>query len=1031
MCIIEIEPALNSWPMNSLCSLLAPSSRYTPVKFKFEVFMKKLFILLFLLMTLSLIGQDYETILITDEEDLIQLAGREAVRITGSEIYLTYLDYDESENSVKVTLAYSNDNGQNFQKMEIDEMGTTDQFPNLDEPVLELMDDGTVIIIYNKLDDGIKNLYRARSDQYLNDFDIQLIEENITGEIHLIEKNDILTLTYQKADTTGIDQFSFFQHFSDKEHSVNADGGIEATMMKFWGPDVFEGPVHSNSDIWIQQAGGGNNGGWPTFYGPVTTAGIFRGYPTGIRLEDSGAPMEYIFQGGWEENVPYIDLPDTAEEIRENGLRPFEQLNADIVYVSLDGNSYVSMIGYRELVRVDSFKVFSWYPHDPESAQEVINNDGNWFEDTEHIWTNYVPRYHLNWVEGPTGNVNNHSVWVESELWITGEVGGMQTWGCADTVFITGDIYYTNTAVGDSPNDEDNPNVVDYFGLVSEEQILIKYKHFDPWTNEIRDDNCTDIYLYGAYAALGKGDTLVYGNQACHFDGIFSYEYQHPHGSTPDFNGIDPYTGIDTMYSYIDFHKYIYPSNDMVPENLQDFILHGNNPPTGLPCGYPYESNEYINSYPNNSLGVPNYIYQTPYGTDLPLYNPVWPESAEDIVFERGEINLFGSMNQRRRGFVHRSGSDPYNHESNEWNLDNFQFDGLHPSTGYSKDYHYDSRLLTTELIDYPSMEGYYYDRDIEVCNSLDGGESFDQPYTFSSDIPFILNRTYFSENEEKIIMTWQNSYRDIRVYESLDNGLQFDLINEINMSEFDVMHYQTTNLTEENTLYLTGISYFLDRSVNKLDLNSNNFYQIYYDPYYHFVSDFNITNDGAKIFCSFIYGEFPEYLSIRYSFDDQLDNEVQWMPEVVEEMIIDDLSEFILTFDESDSLYLFFYAFEQYMNEPRSLFLIKGSIEGITPETEDVVPVVSTYLSIFPNPFNPDTEIEFSLMNDSDVELSVYNIKGQKVQKLIDQNLPKGVHSTKWNGTDSLGLPASSGIYFLKFKNKEKEIFKKLILLK
>ncbi len=102
-----------------------------------------------------------------------------------------------------------------------------------------------------------------------------------------------------------------FQYFTNTEESENADGGAEAARVKFWGPDVLHGKVHSNDDIWIQQAGGGNNNGWPTFWEMVTTSGIFRHHPSGIRLEDSGAPMNLIFRygpPGWEENVPVILL---------------------------------------------------------------------------------------------------------------------------------------------------------------------------------------------------------------------------------------------------------------------------------------------------------------------------------------------------------------------------------------------------------------------------------------------------------------------------------------------------------------------------------------------------------------------------------------------------------------------------------------------------------------------------------------------------------------------------------------------------
>ncbi|MCK4695079.1 MAG: hypothetical protein KAT74_04925, partial [Candidatus Cloacimonetes bacterium] len=64
-----------------------------------------------------------------------------------------------------------------------------------------------------------------------------------------------------------------------------------------------------------------------------------------------------------------------------------------------------------------------------------------------------------------------------------------------------------------------------------------------------------------------------------------------------------------------------------------------------------------------------------------------------------------GAIAQRRRGFVHRSGIDPYNHpDQYEWDIDEYHYDGTHPSTGYAKDYHYDQRFLFVQPPDYPQV---------------------------------------------------------------------------------------------------------------------------------------------------------------------------------------------------------------------------------------------------------------------------------------------------------------------------------------
>ncbi|HHE38306.1 MAG TPA: hypothetical protein ENL20_07010 [Candidatus Cloacimonetes bacterium] len=485
-----------------------------------------------------------------------------------------------------------------------------------------------------------------------------------------------------------------FQYFTDIEKSENEDGGEEAAIVRFYGADELFGPVHSNDNIWIR-----NLYGWPTFHALVTTSKRIMDFDTHQPAEQS-APMDDIFLGGYAEEVASIIFDPNANDLRTNGQRPFDPAK-DIVYVKIDNNSFSSMYGEIELTGIEQFNVYSWFPDDAAAANAVVNAGGNWYEESDHIWTNHIPIYDTLWTQGPTGTVNNGCVWVESELWIEGEVAGKQTWGSADTIFVVGDITYNGTNVGSPPDDEENPNRDDYFGLVSEEKILIRYKHKDPFNDMILiDNNCEDIWLYGAYAAIGKGDQELQGIYYCHYDGIFTFQYHHTHGSTPDFMAQDPYApGGNVLYSYIDFHKFVFPPSSFVPPEITGFNLHGGAPqPPYNMCGYPYESPAYV--YPNTG---PNYNY--PYGTDWPWYNPVWPESAADIDTERGIIHIYGAIGQRRRGYVHRSGIDPYNHPNQtEWDLEYYHYDGTHPSSGYNKDYHYDNRFLFVQPPCYPQV---------------------------------------------------------------------------------------------------------------------------------------------------------------------------------------------------------------------------------------------------------------------------------------------------------------------------------------
>ena len=101
----------------------------------------------------------------------------------------------------------------------------------------------------------------------------------------------------------------------------------------------------------------------------------------------------------------------------------------------------------------------------------------------------------------------------------------------------------------------------------------------------------------------------------------------------------------------------------------------------------------------------------------------------------------------------------------------------------------------------------------------------------------------------------------------------------------------------------------------------------------------------------------------------------------------------------------------------------------GIEPE---VVPVFANELGKnYPNPFNPDTNIGFSIKENGYVSLKVYNTRGQLVKTIISENLQEGVHFTSWNGKDNSNKSVSSGIYFYKMDSQGYSSVRKMILMK
>ena len=113
-------------------------------------------------------------------------------------------------------------------------------------------------------------------------------------------------------------------------------------------------------------------------------------------------------------------------------------------------------------------------------------------------------------------------------------------------------------------------------------------------------------------------------------------------------------------------------------------------------------------------------------------------------------------------------------------------------------------------------------------------------------------------------------------------------------------------------------------------------------------------------------------------------------------------------------------------------LVLLRVNADGLVSiEEETLSPCKDIKLINYPNPFNPKTTIEYSIPQDSKVELKIYNIKGQKVRILVNELLPAGEHSAIWNGKDSNGNRVSSGIYFYKLEAGDFQKVRKMILLK
>jgi len=107
-------------------------------------------------------------------------------------------------------------------------------------------------------------------------------------------------------------------------------------------------------------------------------------------------------------------------------------------------------------------------------------------------------------------------------------------------------------------------------------------------------------------------------------------------------------------------------------------------------------------------------------------------------------------------------------------------------------------------------------------------------------------------------------------------------------------------------------------------------------------------------------------------------------------------------------------------------------SVGGSVGNEDGIAPAIATELKgNYPNPFNPETTISYSVKENTPVSVEIYNVKGQKVKTLVNEAKAAGNYSVVWNGVDDNNRPVSSGVYFFKMSAGKYSSTKKMIMMK
>jgi len=729
---------------------------------------------------------------------------------------------------------------------------------------------------------------------------------------------------------------------------TDIDASTNDTPVYFWGPDVLDGPIVSNSDIWIKNGGGGTNGGWPTFYGHVTTGGI-------IQSTSGTPPYASVFRGGYTQGVQDVGLKTSLlDEISPIATNiGDETTEGDIFLVTANGASYDIWLGAISESIASFADVYTSYPPPVDFLYQ------NTYTVTDTVWTPYS-----------MGSVIGTHV-VHGTLWIKGNFAGKSTWYSTQNMYLVGDITLLGTDVGQAPDLQGNTNITDYVALISEKNVIVKYAYKDPMYSLRVHPNCgadgQGINIYASIYALGSG-------QNSYDDGVFTFEYQHPHPSVP------AYQVGDTVYDNIDLHRRHFPQTASAP-------------------------------WPQN--------------IDYPWYNPVWPERQP--YKERGTINLWGSIVQRRRGFVHRSVLDSEHPSNGVWDIAQDYCGGTssvntydpiwgfemntrnYPGTtgagvGYKKNYHWDTRLQmdtfgfnpwelgaklsTLSTLENPTAASYFSkDYVKKVRSKVVAHHEQNGLFAFNNCLLYdnngvvqdlspivatdgdIVNITYTGDNNALISQ-----------YQTPQEG------QEMGMLKIKELDPETGNIqTLVNTAVISGI----------YDIMS-------FSPQNHFMARFD--GDGIINFWQFTANSPGQLLE-------------SWDISTVGLANYDlSKSKICLLPSGGDEFYILLWLsqYEVTGEAPRgTVYYSKGNFP--LADDDHLSPVVpQIQLSTYPNPARQSLRIGVKMEPRSPHTVEIYNIKGQKV-KSFDVSKFQGTYDLDWNGTDDHNAKLGSGIYLIK----------------
>ncbi len=326
----------------------------------------------------------------------------------------------------------------------------------------------------------------------------------------------------------------------------------------------------------------------------------------------------------------------------------------------------------------------------------------------------------------------------------------------------------------------------------------------------------------------------------------------------------------------------------------------------------------------------------------------------------------------------------------------------------------------TFEMILYPSGEILFQYK--SVSGDIDTATIGIQNEDAFDGLQIVYNNNYI-HNEMAILIKHVVEWIDIEpVNGSVLSGNSSDIVVTVNSADLETGDYQcelfiTTNDPNMDTIIIS-VNLQILASMTDIDVSETeiDFGEIFVSSTIY--DTLTVTNLGTD----------PLYVS-ETTFDND-DFSVNIPEFSLEE---NETQEIIITFTQTEigQINAIMTLFSNDPDEGELEITFSANVLSTDNSNDEINGLVTSLQGNYPNPFNPETKIEFSIEQNGQIELLIFNVKGQKVKTLINKELGAARHSIIWNGTDENNSKVSSGIYLYKLKTENYSAIKKMLMIK